>query len=70
MSSTRTVQLCQPFDAPQFARELIELIRAQEECRDLHIRAKAIKKGAHGQPLEHKKTGAPIVGWQDYLEGA
>jgi len=68
MGGARVAQLCQPFDAPQFAREFIRLMREQQECRDLRIRAKAIKKDGSGRPLTHKKTGAPIVGWQDWKD--
>ncbi|SDS24705.1 hypothetical protein SAMN05216198_1529 [Halopseudomonas litoralis] len=66
MNGSRIIQLCKPFDAPQFAHEFIRLMREQEECRDLCIRARAPKKDATGQPLKNKKTGAPVIGWQDW----
>jgi len=66
MAGSRTVQLCEPFDAPQFAQEFIRLMRDQEECRDLHIKARAPKKDATGAPIKNKKTGAPVIGWQDW----
>ncbi len=43
-------------------------MREQQECRDLQIRAKAIKKDGSGRPLTHKKTGALMMGWQDWEE--
>lgn len=65
MSGARVVQLCKPFDAPQFAREFIQLARKHEDCRDLRIRARAPKKDAFGAPLKNKK-GAPVIGWQEW----
>lgn len=65
MSGTRTAQLCQPFDAPQFAQQFMQLVREQDDCRDLHVKARTVKKDASGNPMKTKK-GAPMMGWQPW----
>lgn len=66
MKGSKVKQLSALFDAPQFARQWIELQRKAGECRDLHIRFKGVLKDASGKPLINKKTGAPKVGWSDF----
>lgn len=70
MGGAKVRQLSPVFDAPQFARQFIELARKSGRCRDLKIRAKAVLTDAEGKPLLNKKTKAPRVGWQDYSEPA
>lgn len=65
MAGTRTVQLCKPFDAPQFARDFIALCRNRGGCRDLTIKARAPEKDGHGQ-IRKTKKGAPLLSWQPY----
>ena len=65
MAGARTVQLCKPFDAPQFARDFIALCRNRGGCRDLTIKARAPEKDGHGQVRKTKK-GAPMLSWQPY----
>jgi len=65
MAGTRTVQLCKPFDAPQFARDFIALCRNRGGCRDLTIKARAPEKDGHGQ-IRKTKKGAPMLSWQPY----
>lgn len=62
MSGARVVQLSPMFDAPQFARQYIELLRKADRCRDLKIRAKVKvdKETAKGA-----KKKAPSTEWRD-----
>lgn len=66
MKSAKVKQLSGLFDAPQFARQWIELQHKAGGSRDLHIRFKSVLKDASGKPLINKKTGAPKVGWSDF----
>lgn len=70
MSSARTKQLSQLFDAPQFAEQFMALARKTGDCRDLRIRAKCEITDAEGKPVINKKPKAPKVGWVDYLPEA
>ncbi len=65
MAGARTVQLCKPFDAPQFARDFIALCRNRGGCRDLAIKARAPEKDGHGR-IRKTKKGAPMLSWQPY----
>lgn len=60
-------QLSPMFDAPQYAEEFIALARKTLECRDMHIKLRTTLTDASGQPLTHKKTGAPKTGWRPYV---
>ncbi|NAQ13472.1 MULTISPECIES: hypothetical protein [Pseudomonas syringae group] len=68
MAGAKMRQLSPAFDAPQFARQFVELARKSGRCRDLKIRARHALVDAQGEPLLHKKTKAPRIGWQDYSE--
>lgn len=70
MAGAKIRQRSPAFDAPQFARQFVDLARKSGRCRDLKIRAKAVLLNAKGEPLLHKKTNAPRIGWQDYNEAA
>lgn len=70
MRGAKIKQLSNLFDAPQFAKQWIELQRKAGGCRDLHIRYKSVMRDAMGIPLTNKKTGAPKVGWSAYSERA
>lgn len=58
MAGTRTIQLSEKFDAPQFAREFLEIAK-KAESRSLHI--KAYSKTGEKNP----KTGKEIMAWFD-----
>ena len=58
MAGTRTIQLSEKFDAPQFAKEFLEIAK-RYESRSLHI--KAYRKTGEKNP----KTGKEIMGWAD-----
>lgn len=70
MAGTKVKQLSTLFDAPQFARQFIELQRKAGGCRDLHIRYKSTLLDAQNRPLINKKTGAQKVGWTDLKASA
>ncbi|HCP54560.1 MAG: hypothetical protein CMK72_01200 [Pseudomonadaceae bacterium] len=70
MRGAKVKQLSNLFDAPQFARQWIELQRKAGNCRDLHIRYKGVMCDALGNPIINKKTKAPKVGWSTYTEQA
>ena len=70
MEGRRVRQLSPLFDAPQFAEQFIQLARKSEQggggCRDMRIRAKRVMTDEKGQPILHKKTKAPRVGFCDW----
>lgn len=66
MRSSRVRQLSQLFDAPQFARQFIDMARASVECRDMRIRAKCQLRNADGTPVTDQKTGAPKYEFVDW----
>lgn len=66
MLGQKVKQLSPMFDAPQFAREFIEVARKTLKSRSLHIRFRAPLKDDTGRPIINRKTGAPRIGWQDY----
>ncbi len=66
MNGKKVKQLSGLFDAPQFARQWIELQHKAGGSRDLHIRFKSVLKDTSGKPLINKKTGAPKIGWTDF----
>lgn len=68
MGGAKLRQLSPAFDAPQFARQFIELARKTGRCRDLKIRARVELTDAEGKPLINPKTKQPKVGWQDWVE--
>ena len=55
MKSDHTIQLSEKFDAPQFAREFLEIAQ-KYESRQLHIKAQS-NVGVN------PKTGRPITEW-------
>lgn len=62
LEGSRCVQLSNLFDAPQFARQYIELLRKSGRCRDLRIRAKVKVE----RPAETRgKKKAPSTTWKD-----
>lgn len=63
MEGERTKQLSPMFDAPQFAREFVELARKTEKARDLEIKVKVQLKDAHGKPVYTKNGKTPRKGW-------
>lgn len=54
------------FDAPQFAREYMELIQRAGPCRLLTIKSYGPILDAAGKPLMSKKTKKPRVGFTEY----
>lgn len=66
MQGQKVKQLSPMFDAPQFAREFIEVARRTLECRSLQIRFRSARNDETGKLIINKKTGAPVVTWQDY----
>ncbi|WP_039804025.1 hypothetical protein [Azotobacter chroococcum] len=62
MSGARVVQLSHMFDATQFARQYIELLRKSGKARDLKIRAK-VKADIPAAGRTKKK--APTIIWKD-----
>lgn len=58
MAGTKTLQLSEKFDAPQFAREFLKLAEKSEH-RSLHIKSYA-KTGE-----THPKTHKPIMAWNE-----
>lgn len=63
-------QLSQLFDAPQYAQQFIELARKAGPCRDLRIRTKAVLVDDKGKPIINPKTGAPKIGFADWVPEA
>lgn len=66
MCGCKIKQLSPLFDAPQFAREFIEVARRTLKSRSLQIRYRGVLKDETGRLIINKKTGAPRIGWQDY----
>lgn len=66
MAGKRVVQLCKPYDAPQFAHDYARRLRLQGECRDLCVRARSPEKDGSGNPVRHPKTGAPVISWKPW----
>lgn len=66
MRGEKVRQLSQPFDAPQYAKQFMELTKKHCQCRSLRIRAKCPITDAEGRPVINKKTKAPKIGWMDY----
>ncbi|WP_285259217.1 hypothetical protein [Halopseudomonas bauzanensis] len=64
MEGARVVQLCRPFDAPQFAKDFVTLVRRRGECRDLDVRARVPDKSAP----PNKRTGKPVMTWKPLAE--
>jgi hypothetical protein len=56
MNSDHTIQLSEKFDAPQFAREFLQIAR-KFESRHLHIKAH--------HKTDEMKLGKPVLVWQD-----
>ncbi|GED73321.1 hypothetical protein [Pseudomonas protegens] len=63
-------QLSQLLNAPQYAQQFIDLARKAGPCRDLRIRAKAVLVDAKVKPIINPKTGAPKVGFADWVPEA
>jgi hypothetical protein len=68
MDGARSVQLCKPFDAPQFAYDYIASCRKTGKCRDLTIKARVAAKDGQGQVIKNKKTGTPKLEWKQWVE--
>lgn len=67
MASKKSVRLSPMFDAPQYAQQFMEMARASIVCRDLKIRTKAVLVDAKKKPIINPKTGAPKVGFADWV---
>lgn len=67
MDGKRVKQLSDSFDAPQFAREWIEVCRRIEPNRDLQIRARTIVKDELGKPIYSKNGKSPKKAWVKYV---
>ena len=70
MAGKRCVRLSPFFDAPQYAQQFMEMARRSIICRDLRIRTKAVLVDAKGKPIMNEKTGAPKVGFADWVPEA
>ncbi len=66
MTGKKCVRLSPMFDAPQYAKQFMEMARASIVCRDLRIRTKAVLVDAKNKPILNAKTGAPKVGFSDW----
>jgi hypothetical protein len=69
MEGKKSVKVSDMFDAPQFAREFIELC---DRGRDLHIRVRHKIKQPDGGWEMNEKTGKPNLKWSrlSELDGA
>jgi len=61
MAGARVAQLSALFDAPQFAEQLIALLRKSGKARDFKIRARVKVE----QPEDKGKRKAPSTEWKD-----
>lgn len=66
MAGSKTKQLGQLFDTPQFAEQFIQVARKTLACRDLHIKAKVMLTDDKGNPVINKKTKAPKFWWRKF----
>lgn len=69
MTGKRVVRLSPLFDAPQFARQFIELA-GKGRCRALEIRARTHLVDAAGRPIINPKTKVQKIGFVAWQEGA
>lgn len=67
MSGTLIRQLSAKFDAPQFARQFIEIVLRTERHRDLQIRVWKERTNGDGKPVYSKNGKKPRMGWESYV---
>ena len=67
MAGKKCVRLSPMFDAPQYAQQFMDIARKSIVCRDLKIRTKAVLVDAKNRPILNSKTGAPKVGFADWI---
>lgn len=67
MGGKKCVRLSPMFDAPQYAQQFMDMARKSIVCRDLKIRTKAVLVDALKKPILNSKTGAPKVGFADWV---
>ena len=70
MAGKKCVRLSPMFDAPQYAQQFMDMARKSIVCRDLKIRTKAVLVDAKKKPILNAKTGAPRVGFADWVPEA
>lgn len=62
----KPVQISENFDAPQFCEDFIALANKTIKCRALKIMCYQQKKKKNGAAVTNKKTGKPVMTWQEY----
>lgn len=60
------VQVSPTFDAPQFAREWIEVAQRTSKIYAPKVMVRKQKIDKHGNPIVSKTTGLPTLGWAPY----
>ncbi|KDC59430.1 hypothetical protein L512_5223 [Bordetella bronchiseptica MBORD624] len=66
MRAGRSVQVPSAFDAPQFAKDWIDLAQRTVKTRSLTVMVRGEKIDKHGAPVISKKTKKPVIGWINY----
>lgn len=59
-------QVSPTFDAPQFAKDWIEVARKTSRIYAPKVMVRKPKKDKHGNPVVSKATGLPALGWEPY----
>jgi len=62
----KPTQVSPPFDAPQFAKEWIEVARKTSRIHAPKVMVRKPKKDKRGNPVISKTTGLPALGWEPY----
>lgn len=62
----KPTQVSPPFDAPQFAKEWIEVARKTSRIYAPKVMVRKPKKDKQGNPVISKATGLPALGWEPY----
>ncbi|CAG9177619.1 hypothetical protein [Cupriavidus pampae] len=60
------VQVSPTFDAPQFARDWIEVARTTSKIYAPIVMVRTTKVDKHGNTVISKATGQPALGWSPY----
>jgi hypothetical protein len=66
LAHANPTQVSPPFDAPQFARDWIEVAKRTSRISGAKVMARKPKKDKHGNPVISKATGLPALGWEPY----
>jgi len=64
LEGDRVQQVSPPFDAPQFAREWIDLARRTAKARRCEVMVRCEKRDRHGARVISKATNLPVMGWK------